>query len=175
MLKGFRVRSGCQSGVDLGAIKAAKYSGIEITYCYMIKNYMTEYGPRPEYKEMYNAVELNTNDYPVRTRRNVQESDLTVWFLKDDDSLGYRCTLRACLEYEKPMFIVEEGKTTPKGLALFILYKKYRVINFAGSRESKQPGIEQRVENFCNRLFAILNVYNKNNVLTCPYDKIGEF
>jgi hypothetical protein len=48
--------SGFNTGADFAAIKAAKDNGME-TSGYMPKGYRTEKGTKPEYAELYGAVE----------------------------------------------------------------------------------------------------------------------
>jgi hypothetical protein len=42
--------------------------------------FLTEDGPRPEFADLYGAIELPTEDYAARTERNVRDSDGTLWF-----------------------------------------------------------------------------------------------
>jgi len=74
-----RVISGGQTGVDQAAWRAAKALGIP-TGGSMTRAFQTEDGPRPEFAEMFGAVELGSVNYPARTRANVRDSDGTIWF-----------------------------------------------------------------------------------------------
>jgi hypothetical protein len=89
-----RVISGFQTGADIAGIYAARDYGIP-TGGAMPKGFLTEDGPRPDYAELYGAVELPTGDYAARARRNVADSDGTIWF-GDWHSSGGVATLDAC-------------------------------------------------------------------------------
>jgi hypothetical protein len=74
-----RVISGFQTGADIAGIYAARAHGIP-TGGAMPRGFLTEEGPRPEFAELYGAVELPSSSYPARTERNVRDSDGTIWF-----------------------------------------------------------------------------------------------
>jgi hypothetical protein len=99
-----RVISGFQTGADIAGIYAARAHGIP-TGGAMPRGFLTEDGPRPDYAELYGAVELPTPSYPERTRRNVADGDGTLWF-GDWHSPGGKATLDACRLQGKPFLIV---------------------------------------------------------------------
>ena len=68
-----KIISGGQSGADRAGRRAAKAYGIT-TGGAMPKGFLTEDGPRPDYAELYGAVELPPASYPERTRRNVADA-----------------------------------------------------------------------------------------------------
>ena len=140
-----RVISGFQTGVDQGGIRAAKALGIP-TGGYMPRGFLTEAGPRPEFAEMYGAVELPTVDYPARTRRNVLEASATVWF-GDLGSPGSLNTHNAALALGRSVLDVVEG-VKPSDVAAWLRSNGFGSLNVAGSRESRAPGIGERVEQF---------------------------
>ncbi len=72
-----RVVGGGQTGADQAGWRAAKASGIA-TGGWMPAEFMTEAGPRPEFAEMFGAVELPGGGYVERTRANARDSDATV-------------------------------------------------------------------------------------------------
>jgi hypothetical protein len=72
-----RVISGGQSGADQAGWRAARAAGIT-TGGSMPKGWLTEDGPRPEFAEIYNAVEMPTADYRARTEQNARESNATL-------------------------------------------------------------------------------------------------
>ena len=149
-----RVISGFQSGADISGVRAARGHGIP-TSGYMTKGCKTEDGPRPRYIHEYGAVELDTEDYPSRTARNVQESDGTVWF-GENDSRGFACTINACRRLRKPWLVVARG-TKPRDLAAWCEEKGVRTLNVAGNRASAAPlGFERDVEAFLGRAFRAM-------------------
>jgi hypothetical protein len=78
-----RVVSGGQTGADQAGWRAARALGI-VTGSRMPEGFLTEAGPRPEFAELFGAVELPGGGYPERTRANVRNSDATVWFGNPD-------------------------------------------------------------------------------------------
>jgi Circularly permutated YpsA SLOG family len=141
-----RVVSGGQTGADQAGWRAARASGIA-TGGWMPEGFLTEAGPRPDFAEMFGALEIPGGGYPERTRANVRDSDATIWF-GDPDSPGGRTTLRACTGSGKPVYQVIEGLTQPADVAAWIEAEKVRVLNVAGNRESTEPGIGEQVERF---------------------------
>lgn len=142
-----QIISGGQTGVDIAALRAAKGLGIP-TGGWMPKNFLTEDGRRPEYAGLYGMQEMDTYDYPARTRKNVEESDITIWLNIDYDnkSLGYFCTRKAAKEHCKKCIEVGMILDRPHHLVSKILEDESRpnILNIAGPRESSRPGIEDR-------------------------------
>jgi hypothetical protein len=93
--------------------------------------------------------------YASRTRANVRDSDATLW-LGDWNSPGGKATLGACRELERPVLIVVRGETKPSDVCDWIQTHGVRVLNCAGNRESKSPGLGARVEAFLVRVFRRL-------------------
>ena len=141
-----KVISGGQSGADQAGWRAAHAHGIP-TGGYMPLGYLTENGPRPDFAEMYGAVELPSDSYRERTRANVRDSDGTLW-MGDYHSPGGRATLDACRLQGKPYLIAYAGVTTPGEVRGWIVEKGVCTLNVAGNRESTSPGIGGRVERF---------------------------
>ena len=121
----------------------------------MPRGFLTEDGPRPELADKFGVVELAEADYPTRTRRNVEESDATLWF-GDWHSRGARTTLDHARRVGKPFMIAMEGATRPSDVVGWIEKTGVRVLNVAGNRESKAPGIGARVERFLAEVFRRL-------------------
>jgi Circularly permutated YpsA SLOG family len=140
-----RVISGFQTGADQGAIRAAKAIGLP-TGGWMPLGWLTEEGARPEFRELYGAVEMPTSDLRARTRKNVEEASATIWFgrLKSPGSLA---THKACLEYGRSCFDVDE-KEKPSSVVRWIRMNSFKSLNCAGNRESSNPGIGARTERF---------------------------
>src|SRR3954469_5974554 len=134
-----RIVSGGQTGSDQAGWRAAKALGIP-TEGWMAAGFLTEEGPRPEFAEMFGAVELTGGGYPERTRANARDSDATVWF-GNPDSPGGRTTLRACAAHGKPVYLVIEGVTKPSDVTAWIEAEEVKILNVAGDRESTEPGI----------------------------------
>jgi hypothetical protein len=140
-----RVLSGGQTGADQAGWRAAKACGIP-TGGFMPLGFLTEVGPRPEFAELYGAVVLPTADYPSRTRRNVFEASTTIWF-GSFDSPGSKLTHRACLDYGRTCFGVNDG-VKPSDVVRWLAMNGYRSLNVAGNRETVNSGIGERAERF---------------------------
>jgi Circularly permutated YpsA SLOG family len=149
-----RVVSGGQTGADQAGWRAARASGIA-TGGWMPENFLTEAGPRPDFAEMFGAVEMPGGGYPERTRANARDSDATIWF-GDPDSPGGRTTRRACTGFGKPVYLVNEILTQSSEVAAWIEAEEVRVLNVAGNRESSEPGIGKRVERFLVEVIGLL-------------------
>jgi len=154
----YRVISGFQTGVDQAAIRAALRCGLVVGGT-MPKGYRTEspdgtgWGERhPEFAALYNAVEHDSSDYPPRTHQNVKDSFGTLW-VGANDGPGYACTMRYCKIEEVVPIIAVPGETTPRMIAKQIVDRCLWVLNVAGPRESKTPGIGKVAETFLHRVF----------------------
>lgn len=153
-----RIISGGQTGADIGALIAAKKLNVP-TGGWMPRGWLTELGPKPAYEQMYGLREAAAADYPTRTAANVRDSDGTLIF----DANGYHCSrgtilaVNECERIRKPyriVFLSREGgvltatQHQPKDIADWIRDRGIKVLNCAGNRESKAPGIAAFVESF---------------------------
>jgi hypothetical protein len=120
-----RIVSGGQSGADQAGWRAARALGIA-TGGWMPVGLLTEAGPRPEFAEMFGAVEMPGAGDPERTRANARDSDATVWF-GDPDSSGGRTTLGACEASGREVLEVLDGLTRPSDVAVWIEAEELRV------------------------------------------------
>jgi Circularly permutated YpsA SLOG family len=151
-----RVITGGQTGADQAAWQAAKAAGIP-TGGAMPRGFLTEQGPRPEFAELFNAHELPTLSYAVRTHINVRAAEAVVWF-GNIRSSGARCAIGTCEKIGRPRFIVgfEEPLVRPSQVAKWLADLGTGVLMVGGHRESVAPGIGQRVEAFLGRVFRLL-------------------
>jgi hypothetical protein len=129
-----KIISGGQTGADQGGLQGAKDAGFA-TGGYAPRDFLTDDGNRPELAVKYGLVDSGLS-YPGRTELNVKNSDVTIWF-GNTISPGYHATLNATFKYGKPFVLAERFDTAP----LADLMKKYDVVNIAGNRERKNPGI----------------------------------
>ena len=148
-----KIISGGQSGADQGALRAAQYLKIP-TGGWMPKGWKTENGPRPQFERLFNMREHELPGYGPRTLQNVMDADFTVVF--GHHSSGSDLTIECCLAHDKPYKV----NPTARELADLVLEFNIEILNAAGNRESRNPGIYRRVwetfvEAFSNReLFA---------------------
>jgi hypothetical protein len=122
--------SGGQTGVDRLALDIARSLGIK-TGGTAHKYFLTEKGVDLSLKE-YGLVECEEFGYPARTKKNVMDSDATVWF-GDGDTSGYHRTAADCRAAGKEMFCNPNAEQ----LVAWIIDRKIKVLNIAGNRGSK--------------------------------------
>jgi hypothetical protein len=113
---------------------------------------------KPETANVYDAREMPTQSYPARTVWNVRDSDGTIWF-GSTDTPGAKTTLDACKRQRKPVMLVTPSEVVlPSDLVSWLRRNpEIKRINIAGNRESKNPGIGERVERFLTVVFKRLN------------------
>jgi hypothetical protein len=118
---------------------------------------LTEDGPRRDLAELYGIQEMPTADYPLRTEQNVRDAHAVLWF-GDVNSPGGKVTRNACAGMGRPVLIVAPGKDVrPSDVADWIeRTSRLKVLNIAGNRESRDPGIGARVERFLASVFRRL-------------------
>lgn len=135
------IRSGGQTGADYGALLAARELGIK-TGGWAPKGWRTEKGPNPDLAS-FGLREHTQSDYRGRTLSNVLESDGTLLF-GDVLSPGSRQTLDYCRLRGKPYL------TNPSAgeLWAWLVMHEIKILNVAGNRESKHPGIQEYVRSF---------------------------
>lgn len=149
-----KIISGGQAGADLAGLRAGKALGY-VTGGTMPHQFRAEDGLHPEYADLYGCVELDGGSYSERTRVNVIDSDGTIWF-GDPTSPGGTLTLKCCRLFRKPKFLVSQSdleyleeddyEIEIAQIRDWIVDNHIRVLNIAGSRESKHPGIGAEVE-----------------------------
>ena len=130
--------SGGQTGVDRAALDIA----IELN--------MPHSGWCPRGKlaedgvigEEYQLKETVESDYITRTRLNVRDSDGTLVLNRGALSGGTAATVGFAKQMQKPYLII--NLDDPENNLIFhewLIKNEIRVLNIAGPRESKQPGI----------------------------------
>lgn len=145
-----KIISGGQTGADFGGLRAGEILGIP-TGGWAAKGWLTENGPQPVLGSRYRLFECSVAGYPARTKLNVTTSDYTIIFYTDVESKGTELTLKHCwskgglrfsvmpllrMDALRDVLINDLNKYQPK------------IINIAGNRESKSPGIHHKVIKF---------------------------
>lgn len=157
-----KIMSGGQTGADRGALEAAMKAGF--AYGGLVpKGRLAEDGCVPA--KFAAMEEADTEDYRFRTRWNAEHSDATLIFAFCDRlEGGTQRTRQYCMNARKPVFV--DNPSAPKmdggRLAVFKWLAKVSkknggrplVLNVAGPRESKEPGLEAAVEQYVARLIA---------------------
>ena len=140
-----KVISGGQTGVDQAALVAAHKLGIVISG-WAPKGFRCENGIIPK-KYADHMCEAPNSDYPTRTEMNVVDSDATIVYCYDvKTSRGTKLTIELCKKHKKPWFdMVSETQMfedNEDGYDYFAsLLEGFGIVNVAGSRESRFPGI----------------------------------
>lgn len=147
-----KIISGGQTGADRGGLDAAIELGIDHGgWCPQGRR--AEDGIIPEY---YRLVETRTVDYRRRTELNVQEGDVTLLFIKSfKPAGGSKLTARCCDRHSKPHVVIQLPMQTvllDNRLIAFLKEYKPSIINIAGSRESKAPGVQKAVKEIMVRV-----------------------
>lgn len=140
-----KIISGGQTGADAAGVDAA----IECNVPYggwLPKGRKCETGIVPLTYTGFQ--ELTKGGYPKRTEQNVIDSDGTVVFSYGKLSTGSALTAKLCKQNNKPCLYVDLGVNTDHVLKIkdWIIEWDIKVLNVAGSRESKHVGIYDRVK-----------------------------
>jgi hypothetical protein len=130
--------SGGQSGVDRAALDAARSLGIACGgWC--PRGRLAEDG---RIRRCYRLAETPSRGYAQRTEWNVRDSDATLIVNRGRLDGGTLLTARLALEYGKPLFVIEIGRRARRErFRAWLRRHRVRVLNVAGPRESKRPGI----------------------------------
>lgn len=155
-----RIVSGGQTGADRGALEAAMYCDIPHGgWCPL--NRKAEDGTIPE---KYTLSQMPTGDYLARTEANVIDSDATLVFTPNRPTGGSLRTIEFCMKHRKPWLHVSLAIMSGERAEMEIIrwiegdpelnsYEDYEakppdpcILNVAGSRGSKAPGIAGQVE-----------------------------
>ena len=148
-----KIVSGGQTGADQGGLEAGVALGL-VTGGFAPRGYLTERGPQPDLLGGFFALhETASGSYPERTRANVRLADGTVVFAPGAGvkSPGTRLTLRACREEGRPVLV---NPASPAVLRSWVETNRIRVLNVAGNRESRCPGLQRRVAAFIEAAFS---------------------
>lgn len=163
-----RVISGGQTGADQGGLEAAYNLGIK-TGGTAPANYLTESGVNLELRDKYGLVQSKSSNYPPRTKANVRDADVTLWF-GDYDSPGGKLTTRYAESIGKEWMIggtynlrlpVPQSITDSLAVVLYDICMERGVtrvtLNIAGNRESRNPGIQQYTRASVTQLITTFN------------------
>lgn len=139
-----KIISGGQTGADIAGVDAAISCGVSYGG-WLPKGRKAENGPVPV---MYTAFQVMTRGgYPKRKEQNIMESDGTVIFSRGTLRGGSALTRRLCKKHGRPFLYIDlDIEVGPSGrLEGWVVENSIQVLNVAGSRESKHPGIHREV------------------------------
>ena len=147
-----QIVSGGQTGVDRGALDVAIALGIPHGgWC--PKGRLAEDGRIPA---RYQLVETESSDYPVRTERNVLDSDATLILFCSQLSGGTELTLRLAERHAKPWLAADLRQPTPPldAIRRWLSECRPKTLNIAGPRESQCPGVAAEAAALLTELFG---------------------
>lgn len=129
--------SGGQTGVDRAALDAALRLGIPCGgWC--PKGRRAEDGAIPA---KYPLQETEGNSYNKRTRLNVRDSDGTLVLNRGELDGGTAHTVALAIKLRKPHLVIDLDDVKPRQVSEWLEAHGIRVLNVAGPREGKRPGI----------------------------------
>ena len=145
-----KIISGGQTGVDRATLDVALELGLPCGgWC--PKGRKAEDGP---IDPRYPLKETGSPNYPLRTEKNIRESDGTLVLTKGPVNGGTAFTVRLAIEYEKPHLIIDlDNKIDPRIVREWGEKNQINTLNVAGPRESKLPGIHDQAVEFLKPIF----------------------
>jgi hypothetical protein len=133
-----KIVSGGQTGVDRAALDVGLALGLPVGgWC--PRGRQAEDGT---ISDRYPLVETPESDYDTRTRRNVEESDGTLILNRGPLDGGTALTADHAWKIGKPCLVVTlEEDIDPAVFREWLDHHQIAVLNVAGPRESKRPGV----------------------------------
>ncbi len=111
-------------------------------------------GPIPD---RYPLREAESSDYNLRTRLNARDSDATLVLNCGRLSGGTAYTVKVARELGRPCLVVSLDEATELSPVLdWLEQNQVHVLNVAGPRESKCPGIHEKARAFLEQLLPQL-------------------
>ncbi len=146
-----KIVSGGQAGVDRAALDVAgELSLPRGGWC--PRGRYAEDGPIPE---AYPLEETPSPDTAQRTEWNVRDADGTLVLSAGPPSGGTAATIRFAHRHGKPCLVVDlDGDARPDAVRRWVAERGIAVLNVAGPRESKCPGIYRRAAAFLREALA---------------------
>lgn len=157
-----KIVSGGQTGADRGGLDAA----IELDvphggWC--PKGRLAEDGAIPD---NYKQTETGSKNYVKRTEKNVVDSSATSIFTNGTPTGGSKKTAEFAKKHGKPYICLDTEKPDLETTERLIdwtrnLRNPQIILNVAGSRESKAPGIQKQVAKIVGNLMSKVNEIRK--------------
>ena len=153
--------SGGQTGADRAGLDAAMNRRIAYGgWC--PKGRRAEDGRIPD---RYPLQETESNEYITRTEKNIVDSDGTIVFTFGKPTGGSALTVKFVKKHKKPYLHIdlnkEKGEQTVEKICKWIKDENIHALNIAGSRESKSPGIHDKVYEIINNILEMLRLIRR--------------
>lgn len=151
-----KIISGGQTGVDRAALDAAISLGMDYGGS-VPKGRMAEDGPIFGYAML---TEMPRGSYKDRTEKNVNDADATLIFTRGKPTNGTTYTIVCARQLLKPFFIVdligEDVTSAVRRVEEWLISTRPQILNVAGPRESKSPGIYSQTLHILKPVFRKL-------------------
>ena len=159
-----KIVSGGQTGADQGALSACVQAGFPYGG-WIPKGRRTEKGKVPA---RYRMRQHWSRHYPPRTEKNVADSDGTVIFTYGKPDGGSLLTIEFAKQHGKPWLAVDATRPHDEIVARVVRWIRRRlpdgaVLNVAGSRRSKAPGIHMAVKRTLLEVLSRLEAGRQGN------------
>jgi len=152
-----KIISGGQTGADRGGLLAARELGVA-TGGFLPRGCRCEDGAHPEFLAELGMEEHSSTSYVARTIANIKSSDGTLVVAASLQSPGSKLTVNTCTDLGKPCWIATfHTPPVPKLIADWIRKNEITVLNVAGNRESKRPGIQDYTQKLVKDVLAELD------------------
>lgn len=146
-----KIVSGGQTGVDRGALDAAMECGMQ-TGGWCPAGRRAEDGVIPS---DYKVFELADDKYEARTERNVVDSEATLIICRGELSGGTLYTKKMAVQHERPFLVVNPDEAVAAARTNdWLIRVAPAILNVAGPRESKDPGIQDATREWLRRLWC---------------------
>jgi hypothetical protein len=143
--------SGGQTGVDRAALDVALELGLP-TGGWCPKGRRAEDGPL---EARYPLKETESSAYPVRTGRNVQDSQGTLILTRGQLRGGTALTRRLALASLRPFLLIDlTAKPSAQAVRQWGRENYVSILNVAGPRESESPGIYDQAVHFLKEILT---------------------
>ena len=156
MIRNIKIISGGQSGVDRVALDFALQYGI-LCGGWCPKGRKAEDG---RIDEKYPLTETTDDNYDIRTKLNVEESDGTLIFFKKMPDKGTLLTKEFANKINKPVLEINLSDNQKQNLQIVNTWLQdynFKILNIAGPRESNSPGIYNDSLGFLEQLLKKAN------------------
>lgn len=122
--------------------------------------------------DKYSLVELPTDSYPLRTEKNILESDGTLIVSRGSLSGGSLLTQKLAARHQKPccylnLLEVDEFEAAIV-LSTFVTDFRIRILNVAGPRNSNDPGIYRSVKGILETVVYMQLMDTGDDVVPSP-------